>query len=515
METRRFGTSGPDLPVVGVGTWKVFDVGPEGVAAAQGVVDAALGGDARLFDSSPMYGRAEAVLAETLGARRAEAFVATKIWTPAAAEAQRQLEAQLRFFGGRVDLEQIHNLVDWQERLDWLEREHDAGRIGLIGATHYHESELPELERVMRTGRIDAIQIPYNPRQRQAERRILPLAQELGLGVIAMRPLGGAGAVIPRPTGVDLAELGVETWAEALLRWALGPARPCRDPGDGQSGTHARQPASGGRGAVRGGSSPGRRARRLGSRRTRVRPTPRQDAAAISFSDRPASASTSAVCSPSAGTGPRAVRWPCSRIGLPIVGIGPTGEPISVTSRPYSSCGWCITSPNSRTRPHGISACSRRSTHSSAARPRNSRSSSGSSSSRCSARPSIEWNRGSSSSSGRSTTSSQKSAPVLGREHGQIEEPPARRAKGPVRAEQRVAQPPAPGLFAAMPAEVRVVADPVEHDVEQRNRDALALAGAGAAHQRSEGADRRVGAGADVADRGSGSGRAPPSYPSS
>ena len=212
MEIRRFGRNGWEVPVVGLGTWRTFDVGPAGEANARAVVEAALDAGMRLFDSSPMYGRAEGVLAGALGARRPEAFVATKIWTPSAREAHRQLADQLELYGGRVDLEQIHNLVGWVEHLPWLETEREAGRIGLIGATHYLESAFDELERVMRTGRIQAIQIPYNPLQRAAERRVLPLAEELGLGVIAMRPFA-EGALLNRAEPQD------------LLRWTLSDPR--------------------------------------------------------------------------------------------------------------------------------------------------------------------------------------------------------------------------------------------------------------------------------------------------
>jgi aryl-alcohol dehydrogenase-like predicted oxidoreductase len=211
MERRRFGRSGWEIPVIGLGTWRTFDVGPEGEAQAARVVDGVWEAGARLFDSSPMYGRAQEVLARALGERRREAIVATKIWTSSKREARAQLEEQLHLYG-RVEIEQIHNLVAWRKHLPWLEEQRDAGRLDLIGATHYSPSAFGELEQVMRTGRIDAIQVPYNPAEREAERRILPLAAELDLGVIAMRPLGG-GALVRRYGAAE------------LLRWTLSDER--------------------------------------------------------------------------------------------------------------------------------------------------------------------------------------------------------------------------------------------------------------------------------------------------
>lgn len=212
MERRRFGRTGWEVPVVGLGTWQTFDIAAGQERRAREVVDAVWQGGTRFFDSSPMYGRAEGVLGRALGERRQAAWVATKIWTSSLREARSQFADQLEFFDGRIDLEQVHNLVRWREHLEWMEEERAAGRIGFLGATHYAASAFAELEEVMRTGRIDAIQVPYNPLERDAERRILPLAAELDLGVIAMRPLGG-GPLIGR---FDAAE---------LLKWTLADER--------------------------------------------------------------------------------------------------------------------------------------------------------------------------------------------------------------------------------------------------------------------------------------------------
>ncbi|MBV9942326.1 MAG: aldo/keto reductase [Solirubrobacterales bacterium] len=212
MERRRFGRTELKVPVVGLGTWQTFDVAAGQERRAHEVVDAVWQVGTRLFDSSPMYGRAQGVLGRALGERRQAAWVATKIWTSSLGEAHSQFAEQLEFFGGRIDLEQVHNLVRWRDHLDWMEEERAAGRIGFLGATHYAASAFGELEEVMRTGRIDAIQVPYNPLERDAERRILPLAAELDLGVIAMRPLGG-GSLIRR---FDASE---------LLKWTLADER--------------------------------------------------------------------------------------------------------------------------------------------------------------------------------------------------------------------------------------------------------------------------------------------------
>jgi aryl-alcohol dehydrogenase-like predicted oxidoreductase len=224
MEKREI--AGEPLPVVGMGTWQTLDV--NGAAAekdAHAVVQNARKAHIRVFDSSPMYGEAERVLGEGLGSRRNEAYVATKIWTPDPDEGRRQAERALAWYGGRVDLYQVHNLVNTQAQLDLLERLRDEGKVRHIGATHYSAGAFAELARVMRSGRLDAIQIPYNPLEREVEEEILPLADELGLGVLVMRPLGGGSLAKLDPPADALRELGVETWGQALLKWVLSDPR--------------------------------------------------------------------------------------------------------------------------------------------------------------------------------------------------------------------------------------------------------------------------------------------------
>jgi aryl-alcohol dehydrogenase-like predicted oxidoreductase len=245
MERRPLGRTGVDLPVVGLGTWNTFDLDDERQDVADRVVEAAFAEGTRLVDSSPMYGRAERVLGHALAGRRDDAFVATKIWTPSVAAGREQLDAQLALYDGLIDLEQVHNLVAWQEQLDWLEAEREAGRIHFLGATHYSAAAFGELARVMRTGRVDAIQIPLNPYEREVEHEILPLAEELGLGVIVMRPLG-EGSLLPGPDPGRLEPLGVATWAQALIKWALSDPRVTAVIPATTSPGHARENAAAG-----------------------------------------------------------------------------------------------------------------------------------------------------------------------------------------------------------------------------------------------------------------------------
>ncbi len=218
IEERRLG------PVVGLGTWNTFG-GDEDRAGH--VVGSALEAGSRIFDTSPMYGDAERALGTALDGRRKGAVVATKIWASSVEEGRAQLEAQLAWFG-RVEVEQVHNLVSWQEHLGWLEAQREAGNVGRLGVTHYASSSFDELARALRTGRFQTVQVPLNPFERECESVILPLAEELGIAVIVMRPLGQGRLAARAPEGRELEplrEFGIETWAQALLKWALSDAR--------------------------------------------------------------------------------------------------------------------------------------------------------------------------------------------------------------------------------------------------------------------------------------------------
>jgi aryl-alcohol dehydrogenase-like predicted oxidoreductase len=219
MERRQLGTTGIDVPAIGMGTWRTFDTRSN----RRPIVEEALAAGIDLFDSSPMYGRAEDTLAAALTGLRNRALIATKVWTPDAAEGRRQVDHALSLYG-KVDVYQVHNLVNVPDQLALLERLKGEGRVRAVGATHYQEGAFADLADLMRTGRLDMVQIPYNPLRRDAERVLLPLAEELGLGVLVMSPLQD-GILDRRPSPADLRELGVQTWPQAVLKWIASDPR--------------------------------------------------------------------------------------------------------------------------------------------------------------------------------------------------------------------------------------------------------------------------------------------------
>ena len=240
LGTRPIPATGEALPVIGCGTYVGFDVAP-GSAEYQrlpGVLQALFGAGGAVIDSSPMYGRAETVTGELLAAAgsHAKAFLATKVWTRGRAEGIRQMEESLRRLRvERLDLMQIHNLVDWKTHLATLREWKAAGRVRYLGVTHYTAGAYDALEAVMRAETLDFVQINYSADEREAERRILPLAAERGMAVIINRPFGGGGLLRrlrDRPLPAWAAEIGATSWAQVLLKFVLShPAVTCTIPG--------------------------------------------------------------------------------------------------------------------------------------------------------------------------------------------------------------------------------------------------------------------------------------------
>ena len=190
MQIRKLGKKSEiAVPAIGLGTWQVLDVRGSEEEARHGVVRVALEEGANLFDSSPMYGEAERVLGDALQEHgRKRAIVATKVWTSNDREAQRQIESSLGYFGGRVELYQVHNLVAVERRLDTLQGLKEEGKVLSVGATHYSRAAFGDLMSVMRSGRVDFVQVPYNAAETSVTEDLLPLAEELGLGVIVVSP---------------------------------------------------------------------------------------------------------------------------------------------------------------------------------------------------------------------------------------------------------------------------------------------------------------------------------------
>ena len=236
---RRIPSSGELLPALGLGTWRTFDVGAGAVERAPLkevlVAFVALGG--RVVDSSPMYGTAETVvgdLASELGVAD-KLFLATKVWTTGREAGVGQMEQSFRHLRARrLDLMQIHNLLDWRAQLQTLRDWKAAGRLRYIGVTHYTEGAYDELERVLRAEPLDFVQVNYSPGEREAERRILPLAHDRGVAVLVNRPFA-EGGLFRRVRGQSLpawaADLGAESWAQLFLKWILAhPAVTCALP---------------------------------------------------------------------------------------------------------------------------------------------------------------------------------------------------------------------------------------------------------------------------------------------
>lgn len=258
MLTKPIPRTGEALPAIGLGTYKGFDAADTTANDARlaSVLEALFAAGGTVVDSSPMYGRAEAVSGRLIeaGGWRDRAFVMTKVWTEGEAAGKRQMEASLAHFRRpRLDLMQIHNLVDWRTHLKTLRRWREEGRIRYIGLTHYTPGAFDALAAIVRAEAIDFLQFPHSIAERRAEAMLLPLAAERGVATIANYPLA-SGALPKRLAGRALpawaAEFGAANWSAFCLKFALGhPAMTCVIPGTGNP-AHAAEAMAAGEGRL-------------------------------------------------------------------------------------------------------------------------------------------------------------------------------------------------------------------------------------------------------------------------
>ncbi|MCC5796798.1 MAG: aldo/keto reductase [Methylophaga sp.] len=239
---KRYSSSDKTLPVIGLGTWRTFNVGsdPQLMNARAEVVKAffELGGG--MIDSSPMYGSAPDVMGHALNKLGTPdtLFSAEKVWSPAGGSAHQQVaELKSRWQLDYFDLVQVHNLTDWQEHLAALMKMKAEGRIGYVGITTSHGRRHQDFEQIMASEAIDFVQLSYSINQRAVENRLLPLAQEKGIAVIANRPFEGGRLIQDlkrRNTALPEwaeAECGCTSWAEFLLKFIVShPAVTCAIP---------------------------------------------------------------------------------------------------------------------------------------------------------------------------------------------------------------------------------------------------------------------------------------------
>jgi aryl-alcohol dehydrogenase-like predicted oxidoreductase len=236
---RKVPSTGERLPVVGLGTWQTFDVGGSAAERAplSDVLQRFAARGARVVDSSPMYGRAEAVVGDLAAARgiRRSLFLATKVWTSGREAGVMQMERSLELLGAeRIDLMQVHNLVDVATHLETIAAWKADGRVRYAGVTHYVASAFPELERLLLTRPLDFVQFNYSIGDREAEQRLLSVAADRGVAVLVNRPFG-SGGLFDRVRGKELpewaSEAGVASWAQFFLKYVLGhPAVTCAIP---------------------------------------------------------------------------------------------------------------------------------------------------------------------------------------------------------------------------------------------------------------------------------------------
>ena len=228
------------IPIVGLGTWQAFDLGPNDPEwpEARRAVDTFLRSGGRVIDSSPMYGGAESAIGTAIaGLRNApRPFLATKVWTSGREAGQTQIDQSFARLRTRtIDLLQVHNLLDFATHLTTLRELKARGRIRYIGATHYEAGAYDALERAIRGGALDFVQLNYSVAEREAERRLLPLARDNRVAVIVNRPFAGGGlfsTIRRKPLPAFAADLRCTSWAQLLLKYVLADSSvTCAIPG--------------------------------------------------------------------------------------------------------------------------------------------------------------------------------------------------------------------------------------------------------------------------------------------
>jgi len=239
MLMRAIPSSGEKLPVIGLGTWQTFDVDltSENQKQLEEVLSLFVKLGGRVIDSSPMYGRAEQVIGDlaTKLALRDKLFLATKVWTRGKQAGIESMERSIqRLQTNRIDLMQVHNLVDVSTQLATMREWKAQGRIRYIGVTHYESGAFADVEKILRSEKVDFLQINYSIMEREAEQRILPLAQEREIAVIVNRPFGGGDLfrrVRAKPLPDWATEFDCRSWAQFFLKWIVAhPAVTCAIP---------------------------------------------------------------------------------------------------------------------------------------------------------------------------------------------------------------------------------------------------------------------------------------------
>lgn len=228
MEYRKLGSL--EVSAISLGTYRTFDVTSDAeIAVRQQIVDNCLEEDINFIDCASMYGNAEKVVGIAIEGKRDKFYLASKVRCQGKEAGEAQIAQSFKLFGtDYIDLYQVHNMIDWQTHLKTLEGLKEQGKIGMIGVTAMVRDAYPTIMDLMRAGRVDTVQIPYNVVERGCEAELFPLVEELGTGIIIMEPLK-KGAYVKdlkrQPDLAPLAEYGVKTWAQALLAWVIGDPR--------------------------------------------------------------------------------------------------------------------------------------------------------------------------------------------------------------------------------------------------------------------------------------------------